>query len=248
MFKLIIFDLDGTLTESKQKVDNEMAGLVCNLLSRTKVAVISGGNFPQFQKQFIEILPCQPSVLENLYIAPLSGGSLFTFKKGQWTALHEDLMSKEERKKITDAFETVFKETNFVPAPKIYGALIEDRGGQITFSGLGQDAPPELKKQWDPVNRQKLILKTALDKYLPEFEVRMGGSTSIDVSHKGINKAYGIHKISKYLSIPENEMLFVGDAIYEGGNDFPATQTGAATQAVKDVEETKKLIRDILTK
>ena len=46
MKKLIVFDLDGTLAESKSSLDAEMAKLLNTLLSITKVAVISDGNWP----------------------------------------------------------------------------------------------------------------------------------------------------------------------------------------------------------
>ena len=55
--KLIIFDLDGTLTESKQPLTGEMAALVAKLLAVKKVAVASGGALPQFLKQVFARLP-----------------------------------------------------------------------------------------------------------------------------------------------------------------------------------------------
>src|SRR3989344_5863668 len=97
---------------------------------------------------------------------------------------------------------------------------------QITMSALGQNAPVELKKLWDPNQDKRRKLKAVLDKYLKDFEVRMGGTTSIDVSRKGIDKAYGINKIEDILRINKSEMVFIGDALYEGGNDYPVIATG----------------------
>jgi phosphomannomutase len=51
--KLIVFDLDGTLAESKSSVDAEMSELLHELLAIVKVAVISGGDWSQFEKQLL---------------------------------------------------------------------------------------------------------------------------------------------------------------------------------------------------
>ena len=72
MKKLIVFDLDGTLAESKSSLDSEMSGLLHDLLAVVKVAVISGGDWPQFEKQFVSSLPHDERLL-NLSLLRLSG-------------------------------------------------------------------------------------------------------------------------------------------------------------------------------
>ena len=57
MKRLIVFDLDGTIAESKSSLDDEMSVLLRDLLSIVKVAVISGGNWPQFEMQLVSNLP-----------------------------------------------------------------------------------------------------------------------------------------------------------------------------------------------
>ena len=78
MTKLIIFDLDGTLAESKQPLTDEMAALVARLLAATRVAVISGGALSQFLKQVVAMLPVDAN-LANLYLLPTSGAALYEF-------------------------------------------------------------------------------------------------------------------------------------------------------------------------
>ena len=124
--------------------------------------------------------------------------------------------------------------------------VLEDRQTQITMSALGQNAPVELKKLWDPNQEKRRKLKSVLDKYLKDFEVRMGGTTSIDVSRKGIDKAYGINKIEEILGIKKPEMIFIGDALYEGGNDYPVISTGVKCIKINSPEDTKREIRKIL--
>lgn len=69
MKKLIVFDLDGTLAESKSPLDTEMSTLLGALLGIVKVAVVSGGNWPQFEKQLLSNLP-HDAHLKNLSILP----------------------------------------------------------------------------------------------------------------------------------------------------------------------------------
>ena len=131
-------------------------------------------------------------------------------------------------------------------AEKTWGELIEDRGSQITYSGLGQQAPLDAKKRWDPHFVKRKKIKERLDKTLPEFSVNMGGATSIDITRPGIDKAYGIRKLQQTLSIAIAEMIFIGDALFEGGNDYPARTTGVVCIPVRDPDETKRVVEAII--
>ena len=86
----------------------------------------------------------------------------------------------------------------------------------------------------------------ALSFLIPEFEVRIGGTTSIDVTKKGVDKAYGIEKIRRYLNIQKEDMLFIGDAVFPGGNDYSVEEAGVRTIQVSEPEETKKIIQGLL--
>lgn len=244
--ELVVLDLDGTLTESKSTADAEMVELVKKLLGKTKVAVISGGGFSRFHEQFLISFLIDVSGFDNLYLAALNGGTLYSYHISDWKKVYEDVLSEEEIKKIYDAFKVAFQETGFVQDEKIYGALIEDRIGQVTFSGLGSDAPPEMKRAWDPDRKKRLALAEALKKHLPDFEIGIGGMTSVDVSRKGIDKAYGVEKLAKYLSVPVSEMVFIGDALFPGGSDYTVIKTGIKTISVTSPDDTKRVIKELL--
>ena len=129
---------------------------------------------------------------------------------------------------------------------RTWGEVIEDRGTQITFSALGQEAPLSAKARWDPdfVKRQRL--KAILDGLIPDFSVRLGGTTSIDINRLGIDKAYGIHKLREILGLALGDMLFIGDALFEGGNDRPAMDAGVTSIQVRDPEESKRVIEALV--
>ena len=130
-------------------------------------------------------------------------------------------------------------------AEKTWGDVIEDRGSQITFSALGQQAPIDEKKKWDPDFAKRKKIKAIMDDLIPEFSVNLGGTTSVDVTKHGIDKAYGIRKLRDTLGIAIADMIFIGDALFPGGNDYPAKEAGALSIQVKDIDETKRVIEAI---
>jgi hypothetical protein len=243
MKKLIVFDLDGTLAESKLALDSEMSVLLHNLLDIIKVAVISGGDWPQFQKQVLSDLPNDES-LKNLSILPTCGTKFYQYNT-EWKKIYSEDFTSDEKKQIISSLTKSIELAGF-KFKKLWGEQIEDRGSQITFSALGQHAPNEEKEKWDPDFARRKKMKEFLDKQIPGFSVRLGGETSIDVTKPGIDKAYGIRKLRDTLGISINEMIFVGDALFPGGNDYPAEEAGVVSIRVKNPTESKRVIETII--
>ena len=244
MKKLIVFDLDGTLAGSKSPLDSEMSGLLHDLLLIVKVAVISGGDWPQFEKQLLSNLP-HDERLANLSLLPTCGTKFYRYDSAAWKKIYSEDLTAEERDKILSSLTKAIISADF-KTDKLRGEQIEDRGSQITFSALGQKAPLEEKIKWDPDFSKRKKIKAILDTLIPEFSVRIGGSTSIDITKPGIDKAYGIRKLRDLLGISLKEMIYIGDALYVGGNDYPAKEAGVDCISVKDPNETKRVILTII--
>ena len=217
MKKLIVFDLDGTLAESKASLDAEMATLLSTLLGIVKVAVISGGNWPQFEKQVLAHLP-HDERLENLSLLPTCGTKFYQYA-GDWKKLYSEDFTAAEKDKIISSLNKAITAAG-CKVEKVWGEVIEDRGSQITFSALGQQAPLDEKKKWDPDFAKRKRMKAILDKLIPEFSVRLGGATSVNVTKPGIDKAYGIRKLRDTLGI-----AIQGDDLYLGMPCFPEGTT-----------------------
>lgn len=241
--KLVVFDLDGTLAESKSSLDAEMAALVNELLGIIKVAVISCGNWPQFQKQVLARL-VNDERLKNLSLLPTCGTQFYKYEN-KWGKFYSEDFTSEQKEKIIGSLKKAIVQSE-VKAEKVWGLVIEDRESQITFSALGQEAPLNEKVKWDPDFAKRKKMKAIVDTSIPEFSVRLGGSTSIDVTKPGIDKAYGIQKLRDVLSIAIEEMIFIGDALFPGGNDYPADQAGVVSIRVRDPEEMKRVIETII--
>jgi phosphomannomutase len=243
MKRLIVFDLDGTLAKSKSAIDTEMSELLHALLGVVKAAVISGGAWPQFEAQVVSKLP-RDERLKELSILPTCGAQFLAYD-GTWKTLYAEDLTPDERRTIVDALKSAVAASGFA-AERVWGEVIEDRGSQVTFSALGQQAPLEAKAGWDPDQAKRRKIKALLDPLLPGFSVRFGGTTSIDVTRLGIDKGYGIHKLRDVLGIPLTEMLFIGDALYPGGNDRPAGDAGVVSIQVRDPEETKRVVEALV--
>lgn len=244
MKRLIVFDLDGTLALSKSPLDAEMAGLLDRLLAIVKVAVISGGDWAQYEKQVLAYLP-SGARLDNLSLLPTCGTKFFRRADNAWAELYSEDFDDAQKRRIVEALHQAVAQSGIVIA-RHWGEIIEDRGSQITFSALGQEAPLAEKSKWDPDFSKRTAIKAILEPLIPEFSVHLGGSTSIDVTRPGIDKAYGIGKLRDVLQVAIADMIFVGDAIFPGGNDYPAKQAGVVSIRVRDPDETKRVIEAII--
>jgi HAD superfamily hydrolase (TIGR01484 family) len=244
MKKLIVFDLDGTLAESKSSLDTEMSALLNDLLGIVKVAVISGGDWTQFEKQLLSNFP-HDERLKNMSLLPTCGTKFFQYT-GDWKKIYSEDFTVEEKEKIVNSLKKALEAAEY-KVEEVWGEVIEDRGSQITFSALGQQAPIEEKKKWDPDFTKRKKIKEILETLIPEFSVRLGGTTSVDITKHGIDKAYGVKKLRDILGITFQEMIFIGDALFPGGNDYPARENGAVSSIqVKGPNETKLVIQTII--
>ena len=207
MKKLVVFDLDGTLAQSKASIDSEMASLLGKLVGTVKAAIISGGDWPQFEKQVLAHLG-KDADLGNLSILPTCGTKFFKYDK-TWQKVYAEDFTSDQKETIISSLNKAIDQSG-LKVEKVWGEVIEDRGSQITYSALGQQAPLEAKKKWDPDFTRRKKIKAILDPLIGDFSVRLGGSTSIDITKPGIDKAYGIRKLRDILGIAIAEMIFVG--------------------------------------
>ena len=244
---MIAFDLDGTLAVTKSPVSDSMAGLLRDLLSPYEVCVISGGAFEQFRLQLIERLDASPEQLSRLHIMPTSGTKYFRFDthSREWVAQYSEDLAPETRTRIVEVLIAGAKTLGYWE-PQPCGPIIEDRGTQVTFSALGQDAPAAKKYAWDPDGAKKRSLRDFADQRLPDLEVHVGGTTSVDVTNTGIDKAYGMRKLMAALGLTSDEVLFFGDQLGQGGNDYPVKSVGIDTISVRGWEETALAVQAII--
>ncbi|MCS5718504.1 HAD-IIB family hydrolase [Herbiconiux sp. CPCC 205763] len=244
--RLVAFDLDDTLAPSKAPLDPRMADLLVRLLDTVEVCVISGGQFGQFQSQLVANLPAgTDDKLARLHLMPTCGTQYYRHDDGAWKQIYAENLSDDQKSRAMTALEASAKELGLWET-ETWGPIMEDRGSQITYSALGQAAPIDAKAAWDPTGEKKERLRAAVAAQLPDLEVRSGGSTSVDITREGIDKAYGMSRLSELTGIPLSEMLFVGDRLDEGGNDYPVKALGVPTHAVEGWHDTATFVEIFL--
>ena len=243
---LVAFDLDDTLAPSKSPVDPRMAELLVRLLGVVEVCVISGGQFGQFESQLVGNLPLDhPEALARLHLMPTCGTQYYLFQDAGWRQQYAENLTEAQKQAALAAVESEARRLGYWES-ETWGPILEDRGSQITFSALGQAAPVDAKKAWDPTGEKKNTLRAAVQEHLADLEVRSGGSTSVDITRRGIDKAYGMTKLAELTGIPLDEMLFVGDRLDPDGNDYPVKALGVRCIAVEGWEDTAATIERFL--
>lgn len=243
-YQLVMFDLDDTLAPSKSPLDDAMVEVLRRLLTRSLVCIISGGRYEQFQSQVLDRIG-GVSEVGNLHLMPTCGTQYVRHTDGRWQTVYAEDLTDDQKQRTLSALEAGAKELGLWES-QTWGPILEDRGSQITYSALGQSAPVDAKKAWDPDGSKKESLRAYAADRLPDLEVRSGGSTSVDVTRKGIDKAYGAHKLMEMLGLGIDDILFFGDRLDEGGNDRPVQDLGITSIAVEGWEDTHRRLSEIL--
>jgi len=240
-----MFDLDDTLAESFKPPQSDTIEGLNQLLEHIPVAIITGAGLQRMEEQFLPLLAASPHA-DRLFIFPNSSAQLYLYENSTWKEAYNLVLTLEERSRIKRAIEEVMSENEILRSVPHYGQQMFDRDAQVAYTIVGFEAPLQVKQTWDADGSKRRSLAAALKKKLPEFEVLLGGTTTVDITRKGINKSYGVEQFSKRLGIPVTDMLYVGDAFYEGGNDVVVVPTGIPTRSVEGPEETPQIIRELV--
>jgi HAD superfamily hydrolase (TIGR01484 family) len=245
--KIIAFDLDDTLSVAKSAISPEMAELLVRLLGKYEVCIISGGNLDQFKLQVINNLDARPDHLKKFHLMPTCGTQYYLYDEmtGDWARQYANEPTSEQKQRAAEALTNGAKELGLWPEQP-YGEVVEDRGSQVTYSALGQQAPSDEKYAWDPDNAKRLKLREYVVPLVPDLEVRIGGTTSIDVTLAGVDKAYGMKNLMQATGVQMEEILFVGDKLDEGGNDYPVKALGVDSIAVNEWQDTARVIETLI--
>lgn len=247
MKKVVAFDLDDTLAVTKSAISDKMAGLLAELLETHDICVVSGGNFDQFKKQVIDNIKAPHHLLAKMHMMPTCGTRYYRFDDIdlEWRKIYAEDIPEKDKKRIEKCLIDATKQAGYLEADPD-GAIVEDRQSQITFSGCGQLASPERKYAWDPDMKKRVAIREIMVPQLTDYEIRIGGTTSIDVTRPGIDKAYGMNKLMQELEIGKDDILFIGDKLDEGGNDYPVKAMGIDTIAVEGWQDTALVVEAII--
>lgn len=243
--KAVIFDLDDTLAESFQPPSAETLAKLDHLLAQMPVAIMTGAGMQRMQAQFLDAIAAFAHI-GRFYLFPNSSAQCYVYTRECWTQLYNLALTPEEREHIKSAIRAALEKNEALRDIPHQGERLFDREAQVAYTPVGVEAALETKRTWDPSGAKRTLLWEDLKRTLPDFEVLLGGTTTIDITKKGVNKTYGVRWLAEHLHIPVNEMLYVGDAFHEGGNDRVVVETGINTRAVSGPEETGSVLDELL--
>jgi len=246
--KILAFDIDGTLTESKTLITPEMADLLKELAKERIVIAIAGGSFKQMETQFLPPFSSDEGMapfIHNFKFLPTSGSQRYEYDipSKTWVLVDKIPLPEEAKVRAIKLLQEVIENPEYGIPPNPVGPIIEDRDTQITFTPNGQQAPVALKLSFDPDRKKREKIKAFLEPQLPEVTILINGTSSIDILPKGFSKAVGLEHYLTEAGFQKQDVLFVGDGLFPGGNDYAVKEAGFDTIAVKNPEETKAIIR-----
>ena len=202
-YKHLFFDLDKTIAPSREPILPEMYDLLTSLPQ--DIVIVSG--------QDTEKIFWQSNELPATRLGQ-NGNHAVSIE-------HEELwytpLTEQERSEILEHIEKLSKLLDTTPNPEY--VPIEDRGAQITFSPIGNAAPVELKRTYDPAAKKRQALLDAAPFESENLTIKIGGSTSFDYIHKDRHKGNNVKRLIKHNQWDAEACIYFGDGLHPGGND-----------------------------
>ena len=219
--RVLLMDVDDTIAPSTQPVEPPMAAALDALCAKGfALAFVSGGSVDQMWGQ-VTLRLARPHVLLGT-----SGSHAVDVAVGGPQGTREELFnhgfSAQERSDIQAALQALITRYQVVPDTNAADQL-QDRGCQFTLSALGRGAAEARKRAFDPDGAIRRRWVGFLEQRLGagRFSLRVGGTSSIDITAKGVDKGSGVRELLERKRWAAKDCLFFGDRFEDTGNDRP---------------------------
>ncbi len=202
-YKHLFFDMDQTIAPARQAILPEMFEYLSSLTQ--DIIVVSGSSNEQ--------MPNQIGNLKSFRLGQNGNHAVAVDGIELW---YEPLLAGQR----TEILDHISEIVELLEHPlKHEWNPIEDRGAQITFSPIGNTAPHDLKKAYDPDRKKRDSLLEQIPFASEDLIVKIGGSTSLDYLHKDRHKGTNVQKLIDLMHWNKDECVYFGDGLYPGGND-----------------------------
>lgn len=224
-----VFDVDGTLTPSRQKIDKEFAEIFWNFCTSNEVYLVTGSDREKTREQLTY------KILNSVELSfNCAGNEVWKkydlVKKNDWIA----------PKKLIIFLEKELSRSKFIPKT---GKHIEQRNGMVNFSIVGRNCTLLERKhyvEWDAEHDERRTIAEKVRQEFPELDVFVGGETGLDIFEKGKGKAQCL----EYIRTSNNDIIhYFGDQIFPGGNDYDIAIQCDAYHSVKNWNNTKEIVQ-----
>lgn len=209
MYKLITFDLDGTLTQHRSKLEPANREILEKLKKQYKVLILAAGSC---KRAYDQLNSFSIDIIGNYGLEQSS------IENGEFKILQKKKYSVN-KKKVSESIEKLRQKTGYV---QYDGDSVEfHESGLITFPLLGTKARLEDKLNFDPDCSKRSQIYELVASEFPEFNCYIGGSSSFDIVLKKYDKCSALNEYCSKNKISVEEVIFFGDGYQKGGNDEP---------------------------
>ena len=223
-----IFDVDGTLTPSRQVINDEFAEFFDIFCRNNDVYLVTGSDKEKTIEQIGETIYNR---CKRVY--QCNGNDVWqgedNIHTNEWT-----LPDLARTFLISCEYESKFAIRT--------GNHIEERPGMVNFSVVGRNASLYERTQYvayDTKENERNTIAHAFNTMFPNLSAKVGGETGIDISPKGSDKS----QIIEDFNTVRDQLWFFGDAIYEGGNDYPLAKVVKNHRKVDGWSQTKEYLQ-----
>ncbi len=254
---VVLFDMDGTLTPPREKINNDVINSLKQLSTFAKIGIISGSDLEYIEEQCAAMFCVGGVDINAVDLLPCNGTKLLRWNNTSYQMIHEADMLQEIGKNtykqiLTKIFDWQAQITRLYPDLPFTGTFVQYRGSLLNWCPIGRAASLEQRKDWNKWDQDWRIrvtyseeLRKFLDILPKKITVALGGSTSFDIYPEGWNKTYGLQHYAG------EEVFFIGDKCEPGGNDwhiYEELQPAGRSWKTSGPEETVQLIGDIIKK
>lgn len=254
---VVLFDMDGTLTPPREKINNAVINSLKKLSAFAKIGIISGSDLEYIEEQCAAMFGIGGVDITVVDLLPCNGTKFLKWKNNSYEVVHEanmlDKIGKKTYKQIlTKIFEWQAEITMLYPDLPFTGTFVQYRGSLLNWCPIGRIATLDQRKEWKKWDKDWSIRATyveELTKFLDTLDanitVALGGSTSFDIYPEGWNKTYGL------CHYDGSDIFFVGDKCDPGGNDwhiYEALKPAERSWKTSGPDETIDIIERIIKK
>jgi len=247
MSDIFLFDVDGTLTVAKHKIDSSFQKDFLKWMDKKEVYIVSGGTFERIVNQLgTDVLNKTSGVFACMGNAFLQKAELINDTGfNEWELVYKNKFVYP--KNLVRRLESIVAKSDF---PVKTGHHYEERVGMINYSIVGRNASQDQREQyekWDAEKQERKQIVEVLRKKFKTLDFVIGGAVSMDIFNKGNDKSQVIDRYFKE-ALEHNRIHFVGDRIAAPGNDHTLAEllrahpNGAAYE-VETWEDTVKLLK-----
>jgi len=246
MDRIFIFDVDGTLTPSRQPMTEEFKKFFEGWIKKNKFYLVTGSDLPKLQEQmcFFDI------EAEGIFTCC---GNEFWKPDPSIPITSAEQIYHNEFKPPQNLLTYLGEQLRMTDYPVKAGNHIEDRGTLLNFSIVGRDCSLQQRKdyyEYDKLTDERKTIAKYIRESWNDLDAVIGGQISIDIYPKGNDKSQVLNVIEQERLVPPSEYIFIGDGIENGGNDYPLAELMDNTEIcdwhhTKGWEHTKQILEKL---